>query len=64
MASFSNLMQYLFELGKERSFSVIIDEFQEFYNINEAPVALRYRSLFLSAIVLHRGNTDELFILL
>lgn len=46
MTSFSNLMQYLFELGKERSFSVIIDEFQEFYNINEAPVALRYRSLF------------------
>ena len=29
MASFSNLMQYLFELREERSFSVIIDEFQE-----------------------------------
>ena len=35
MISFSNLMQYLFELGKTRSFNLVIDEFQEFYNINE-----------------------------
>ncbi|WP_129615688.1 ATP-binding protein [Bacteroides cellulosilyticus] len=34
MTSFSNLMQYLFEIGKGRSFSIVIDEFQEFYNIN------------------------------
>lgn len=27
-------MQYLFEIGKGRSFSIVIDEFQEFYNIN------------------------------
>lgn len=34
MTSFSNLMQYLFEIGKGRSFSIVIGEFQEFYNIN------------------------------
>lgn len=34
MTSFSNLIQYLFELGKTRSFNLVIDEFQEFYNIN------------------------------
>lgn len=35
MISFSGLMQYLLELGKTRSFNLVIDEFQEFYNINE-----------------------------
>ena len=36
MTSFSNLIQHLFEIGKGRSFSIVIDEFQEFYNINPA----------------------------
>ena len=36
LISFSGLMQYLFELGKSRTFSVVIDEFQEFYNVNES----------------------------
>lgn len=31
--SFTNLMQYLFEVGKTQSFNIVIDEFQEFYNI-------------------------------
>ena len=34
--TFTNLMQYLFELGKTRSFNLVIDEFQEFYNINNS----------------------------
>lgn len=31
--TFTNLMQYLFEVGKTRAFNIVIDEFQEFYNI-------------------------------
>lgn len=34
ISSFSSLIQYLFEIGKQKSFNLIIDEFQEFYNIN------------------------------
>ena len=32
--SFRSLFQYLMELAKSRSFNLVIDEFQEFYNIN------------------------------
>jgi hypothetical protein len=34
--SFRSLFQYLMELAMNRSFNLVIDEFQEFYNINEA----------------------------
>src|SRR5690554_99334 len=34
--SFRSLFQYLMELATHRSFNLVIDEFQEFYNINEA----------------------------
>lgn len=34
--SFSSLFRYLMELAKTRSFNLVIDEFQEFYNINES----------------------------
>lgn len=34
MISFTDLFQFLLELGKMRSFNLVIDEFQEFYNIN------------------------------
>ncbi len=33
---FEQLFEYLLELGKQQSFTVIIDEFQEFYKINES----------------------------
>jgi AAA+ ATPase superfamily predicted ATPase len=36
ISSFRNLFQYLMELGTQKSFNLIIDEFQEFYNINES----------------------------
>ena len=32
--SFRKLFAFLMELSKQRSFNLIIDEFQEFYNIN------------------------------
>ncbi len=32
--SFRSLFQYLMEIGTKQSFNLIIDEFQEFYNIN------------------------------
>lgn len=34
--TFTNLLQYLFEIGKTRTFNIVIDEFQEFYNIRPA----------------------------
>ncbi|MBW6537709.1 MAG: AAA family ATPase [Mariniphaga sp.] len=34
--SFRSLFQFLMELAAQRSFNLIIDEFQEFFNINEA----------------------------
>lgn len=34
--TFRSLFQYLMELASNRSFNLIIDEFQEFYNINES----------------------------
>ncbi|SHJ25754.1 hypothetical protein SAMN05444280_11490 [Tangfeifania diversioriginum] len=34
--SFRSLFQYLMELATKRSFNLVIDEFQEFFNINEA----------------------------
>lgn len=34
--SFRSLFQYLMELATQRSFTLVIDEFQEFYNINES----------------------------
>ncbi|MGM0621407.1 MAG: ATP-binding protein [Bacteroidota bacterium] len=34
--SFRSLFQYLMELATRRSFNLVIDEFQEFFNINEA----------------------------
>lgn len=34
--TFRSLFQYLMELAVNRSFNIIIDEFQEFYNINES----------------------------
>ncbi len=36
ISSFRSLFQYLMEIGKQKSFHLIIDEFQEFYNINES----------------------------
>ncbi len=33
---FEQLFEYLLELGKRQAFTVIIDEFQEFYKINES----------------------------
>ena len=36
ITSFRNLFQYLMELGLQKSFHLIIDEFQEFFNINKA----------------------------
>lgn len=36
ISSFRSLFQYLMEIGKQRSFHLIIDEFQEFFNINES----------------------------
>ena len=34
--SFHSLFQYLMEIGKQKSFNLIIDEFQEFFIINES----------------------------
>jgi len=34
--SFRSLFQYLMEIGTQKSFNLIIDEFQEFFNINES----------------------------
>ena len=34
MGKFEELFEYILELGKKESFTVIIDEFQEFFNIN------------------------------
>ncbi|MDR1938286.1 MAG: ATP-binding protein [Tannerellaceae bacterium] len=34
--TFSSLFQYLMELATNRSFNLVIDEFQEFYHINES----------------------------
>ena len=34
--TFRSLFQYLMELASHKSFNLIIDEFQEFYNINES----------------------------
>lgn len=34
--TFRSLFQYLMELAVNRSFNLVIDEFQEFYNINES----------------------------
>ena len=34
--SFRNLFQYLMEIGTQKSFHLVIDEFQDFFNINEA----------------------------
>ena len=34
--SFRSLFQFLMELAAQRSFNLVIDEFQEFYNINES----------------------------
>ena len=36
IASFSNLFRYIMEIGTRKSFNLVIDEFQEFFNINEA----------------------------
>ena len=36
MASFRNVCQFLMEIGTQKSFNLVIDEFQEFYNINES----------------------------
>ena len=36
IASFRNLFQYLMEIGTQKTFNLVIDEFQEFFNINEA----------------------------
>ena len=34
--SFRNLFQYLMQLSAQRTFNLVIDEFQEFYTINES----------------------------
>ena len=34
--TFRSIFQYLMELATQRSFNLVIDEFQEFYNINES----------------------------
>lgn len=34
--TFRSLFQYLMELSVGRTFNLVIDEFQEFYNINES----------------------------
>ncbi len=36
LADFANLLRYIMEIGKTRHFTLVIDEFQEFYNINES----------------------------
>jgi AAA+ ATPase superfamily predicted ATPase len=36
IASFRSLFQYLMEIATQKSFTLIIDEFQEFFNINES----------------------------
>ena len=36
ITSFRNLFQYLMEIGAQKSFNLVIDEFQEFFNINES----------------------------
>jgi AAA+ ATPase superfamily predicted ATPase len=36
ISSFRSLFQYLMEIGTQKSFNLIIDEFQEFFNINES----------------------------
>ncbi|MFI3297818.1 MAG: ATP-binding protein [Rikenellaceae bacterium] len=36
IANFGSLFRYLMELATNRSFNLVIDEFQEFYNINES----------------------------
>ena len=35
ISSFRSLFQYIMEIGVQKSFNLIIDEFQEFFNINE-----------------------------
>lgn len=34
--SFSSLFQYMMEIAGQRAFNLVIDEFQEFYNINNS----------------------------
>lgn len=36
ITNFRSLFQYLMEIGTQKSFHLIIDEFQEFFNINES----------------------------
>ena len=36
ISSFRSLFQYLLEIGTQKSFNLIIDEFQEFFNVNES----------------------------
>ncbi|MGM0518888.1 MAG: ATP-binding protein [Campylobacterota bacterium] len=36
ITKFENLFEYILEIGKTKSFTLIIDEFQEFYRINES----------------------------
>ena len=36
IAGFRNLFQYILEAGMRQSFNLVIDEFQEFFNINES----------------------------
>jgi len=36
ISSFRTLFQYIMEIGTQKSFNLIIDEFQEFFNINES----------------------------
>jgi len=36
MQTFRSLFQYLMEIGTHQSFNLVIDEFQEFYNVNKS----------------------------
>ena len=36
ISSFRSLFQFLMEIGKQTSYNLVIDEFQEFFNINKA----------------------------
>lgn len=36
ISSFRYVFQYLMEIGTQKTFNLVIDEFQEFYNINES----------------------------
>lgn len=38
--TFRSLFQYLMELSSQKPFNLVIDEFQEFYNINESYIAI------------------------